>query len=169
MRERETEQESGREKENKNPVNPRIGRKAGALITFYCQFTIFSSRERINKINGNVLLDDETVPNFGEAEKYQQTTDDSRSGIPRFGFSALRAHCPFHAPADFVLINWTPLLLRAISRSKHKRNIGDVMPVRSMNTPADSNQMWRLAHSSDVAVLCPMLPMNIMRCKHSEQ
>lgn len=70
------------------------------------------------------------MPNFGEAEKYQQTTDDSRSGIPRPD-SAFppRALCPFPTRADFVLINRTPLLLRAISRSKHKRNIGDVMPV----------------------------------------
>lgn len=169
MREKEKEQESARERENKNPVNPRIGRKAGALITFYCQFTIFLLEKKSIRLMERKCSAARNCAEFRRSRKYQQTTDDSRSGIPRFGFSTLRAHCPSSTRADFVLINWTPLLLRAISRSKHKRNIGDVMPVRSMNTPADSNQMW-LSHTQAVSLWwCPMLPMNIMRCKHSKQ
>lgn len=170
MRERETEQESGREKENKNPVNPRIGRKAGALITFYCQFTIFSSRERINKINGKKMFSTTKLCRISEKPKNinkQQMIHEAESldsAFPPFEPTAHSMHAPtlywstellcYCAPFPEVNISETSEMLCRYEAWTHPQ-----IRIRCDDSHTRAMSLW----------LCPMLPMNIMRCKHSKQ
>lgn len=104
------------------------------------------------------------------AEKYQQTTDDSRSGIPRpdsvFPTRSPTAHSPY-APTLY----WSTELLcycapfPEVNISETSEMLCRYEAWTHPQLESDVTRTLKRCHCVGV----PMLPMNIMRCKHSKQ